>query len=144
MTYSILRFRKFDFYGSFKGYIFQANILKPYMYHCNVTTRQAVRSTARAEKNNVGNQSRPKCQQESQSARKESSIGSDPILFLTIFPRLWPRLSSRLLVTNVTILPYCMVITSPRTGSLRDNITVASRKLGASFETFLTKTFFLK
>ena len=74
----------------------------------------------------------------------ESRIGSDPILFLTIFPRLWLRLSSRLLVTNVTILLYCMVITNPRTGSSRDNTTVASWELGASFEIFLSKKFFCK
>ena len=98
---------------------------------------------SRAEKNSIGNQSWPKSRQESQSARKESRIESDPILFLTILPRLCPRLSSRLLVTNVTILSYCMVITSPRTGSLSDNITVASWKLGTSFEVFLSKTFFL-
>ena len=94
---------------------------------------------SRAEKNRIGNQSRPESWQESRSARKDSRIGSDPILFLTIFSRRWPRVSSRLLVTNVTILPYCMVITSPRTGSLRDNTTVASWKLGTSFEIFLSK-----
>ena len=92
----------------------------------------------------MGNQSRPKSRKESQSARKESRIGFDPILSLTIFPRLWPRLSSRLLVTNVTILLYCMVITSPRAGSSRDNTTVASWKLGALFEIFPNKKFFCK
>ena len=75
---------------------------------------------------------------------EESRIGSDVIFFLTIFPRLWPRLSSRLLVTHVTILLYCMVITSPRTGSSRDNTPVASWKLGTSFEIFLSKKFFCK
>ena len=36
-----------------------------------------------------------------------------------------------------------MVITSFRAGSLRNNTTVASSKLGASFEIFLSKKFFL-
>ena len=37
---------------------------------------------------------------------EKSRIGSDPILFLTIFPRLWPRLLIETpIVTNVTILP---------------------------------------
>ena len=80
----------------------------------------------------------------SRSARKESRIGSHPILFLTIFPRLWPKLSSRLLVTNVTILLYCMVISSARTGSSRNNTTATSWKLGACFEIFLSKKFFCK
>ena len=35
-----------------------------------------------------------------------------------------------------------MVITSPRTGRLRDNIIVASWKLGALWEIFLSKKFF--
>ena len=48
---------------------------------------------------------------------EKSRIGSDPTLFHTIFPRFWRRLLSRLLVTNATILLYCMVITGPRTGS---------------------------
>ena len=92
----------------------------------------------------MGNQSWQESRKESRSARKESRIGSDPILFLTIFPRLWPRLSSRLLVTDVTILLYCTVISSARTGSSRDNTTATSSKLGASFEIFLIKKFFCK
>ena len=98
--------------------------------------------SSRAEKNSMRNRSRPESRKESRSARKESRIGSDLILILTIFPRLWPRLSSRFLVRNVTILLYCMVINSPRTGSSRDNTTVASWKLGASFEIFPSKKFF--
>ena len=92
---------------------------------------------SRAEKNSMGNQFRAE-------SRKESRIGSDPILFLTIFPRLWPRLSSRFLVTNVTILLFYMVISSPRTGSSRDNTTATSWKLEASFEIFLSTKLFCK
>ena len=39
----------------------------------------------RAEKNSMGNQSRPESRQESRSAGKESRIGSDAILFILLY-----------------------------------------------------------
>ena len=39
-----------------------------------------IQINTRAEKNSIGNQSRP----ESRSARKESRIGSDPLLFILL------------------------------------------------------------
>ena len=39
---------------------------------------------SRAEKNSMGNQSRPESRQESRSAAKESRIGFDPILFILL------------------------------------------------------------
>ena len=39
---------------------------------------------SRAEKNSIGNQSRPESRQESWSAGTESRIGSEPILFILL------------------------------------------------------------